>query len=64
MVEKSLALYRRLRLDVIRDRLREADLDIVADLDDAALTKLRRLVRNMCCRTAPFSTANPTDEAG
>ena len=47
MVEKSLALYRRLRLDVIRDRLREADLDIVADLDDAALTKLRRLVRNM-----------------
>ena len=47
MVEKSLALYRRLRLDVIRDRLREADLDIVADLDDAALIKLRRLVRNM-----------------
>ena len=57
MVEKSLALYRRLRLDVIRDRLREADLDIVADLDDAALTKLRRMVRDL-----PHPT--PTDEAG
>jgi|DEB0MinimDraft_12_1074336.scaffolds.fasta_scaffold154998_2 hypothetical protein len=57
MVEKSPALYRRLRLDVIREKLREADLDIVADLDDERLADVRSLVRNL-----PHPA--PTDEAG
>ena len=51
MVDNSklsgLELRRHLRLNVIRERLRGSDLDVVADLDDLTLDKLRRLVRNM-----------------
>ena len=39
--------YKHLQLNVIRERLREDNLGIVADLDDDQLKRLRNLVRTL-----------------